>query len=61
MSNIWNLKDPLRAGYVWLAHSGRELYGTVVRAGRMKKTVSVKNLIAFYSNFRLKSIASITF
>jgi small subunit ribosomal protein S17 len=42
MSNIWNLKDPLKTGFVKLAPSGREKYGTVIKSGFMKKTVTVK-------------------
>ena len=42
MVSIWNLKDPLRTGYVKLMqHGGMEKFGTVVRAGLNDKTVSV--------------------
>jgi len=41
MTSIWNLKDPVRTGYHKLARAGREKFGTVVRAGRNDKTVSV--------------------
>lgn len=42
MSVIWNFTNPLRTGSLKLATSGRELYGTVVKAGVNKKTVTVK-------------------
>ena len=42
MSNIWNFKDPLKTGFVKIAPSGREKFGTVVKSGFMKKTVTVK-------------------
>lgn len=38
----FNFRDPLRAGYVRLPGSGRELYGTVIKSGFMKKTATVK-------------------
>lgn len=41
MVSIWNLKDPVRTGYLKLATGSRELLGTVVRSGKMDKTVSV--------------------
>ena len=41
MSNIWNFKDPLKCGFIKLAPGGREKYGTVIRSGFMKKTVTV--------------------
>lgn len=40
-SSIWNLTHPLRSGHVKIKHSGAELFGTVIRHGRMKKTVTV--------------------
>jgi small subunit ribosomal protein S17 len=43
MSNIWNFKDPLKCGFVKLAHSGREKFGTVIKSGFMRKTVTVKS------------------
>lgn len=42
MSNIWNFKDPLRCGKLKLARAGLEKYGTVIKSGFMKKTVTVK-------------------
>jgi small subunit ribosomal protein S17 len=42
MSNIWNFKDPLKCGFVKLASSGREKFGTVIKSGFMRKTVTVK-------------------
>src|SRR4051794_16252469 len=42
MSNIWNFKDPLKTGFVKLAPAGREKFGTVIKSGFMKKTVTVK-------------------
>ena len=46
MSNIWNLAHPLRRGNVQLASGGQELFGTVIRHGRMNKTVTVRNLVS---------------
>lgn len=40
-SNIWNLTHPLRSGHVPLRPGGCEIFGTVIRQGKMKKTVSV--------------------
>lgn len=42
MSNIWNFQDPLRCGFVKLATAGREKYGTVIKSGFMRKTVTVR-------------------
>lgn len=42
MSSIWNFTNPLTTGSLRLAHSGRELYGTVIKAGVNQKTVTVK-------------------
>jgi small subunit ribosomal protein S17 len=42
MSNIWNFKDPLRCGRLKLAKAGFEKYGTVIKSGFMKKTVTVR-------------------
>ena len=39
--NIWNFMSPQRTGYVRLAPSGKELFGTVIRHGKMDKTVTV--------------------
>ncbi len=41
MSSIWNYKDPLKCGFIKLAPGGREKYGTVIKSGFMKKTVTV--------------------
>ena len=41
-SNIWNLTHPLRTGFIKVAPHGKEFYGTVVRQGRMDKTVTVR-------------------
>ena len=41
-SNIFNLTHPLRTGFIKLAPNGRELFGTVIRQGRMDKTVTVR-------------------
>ena len=45
--NIWNLAHPQRTGYIRLASSGKELFGTVIRHGKMDKSVTVSrdNLI----------------
>ncbi len=42
MSNIWNFRDPLRTGRIKLARAGFEKYGTVIKSGFMKKTVTVR-------------------
>ena len=42
MSNIWNLKDPLRSGFIRVSRSGCERFGTVIRAGVNDKSVIVK-------------------
>lgn len=44
-SNIWNLTHPIRSGHVPLKYGGNELFGTVIRHGRMSKTVTVKHYI----------------
>ena len=46
-ASIFNLAHPLRTGHIRLAPSGKEVFGTVTRAGRMKKTVTVR-----VSNYR---------
>ena len=43
--NIWNLAHPQRTGYIRLAGSGKEIFGTVIRAGKMDKTVTVSHHI----------------
>ena len=43
MSAIWNHLSPLRTGHVKLAPGSMELYGTVMRHGKMDKTVTVSN------------------
>ncbi|CAG9329278.1 unnamed protein product [Blepharisma stoltei] len=42
MSSIWNLTSGLRTGFLKIAPAGRELYGTVVKSGVNKKTVTVR-------------------
>lgn len=46
-SSIWNLTHPLRTGHIPLK-PGAEMFGTVIRHGRMKKTVTVRNLYSSY-------------
>jgi small subunit ribosomal protein S17 len=41
MSSLWHLRDPLKCGVLRLAPGGREKYGTVIKSGFMKKTVTV--------------------
>ena len=41
MSSIWNLTNSLRTGHYNLLSSGRELFGTVIKDGLNKKTVTV--------------------
>jgi len=40
--SLWNFKDPLRRGFISLTGSGVEKFGTVLKSGYMKKTVTVK-------------------
>lgn len=51
-SSIWNLTHPLRSGHVHLKHGGCELFGTVIRHGRMRKTVTVINQ-SYHNNYNL--------
>jgi len=44
-SNIYNLSHPLRTGFIRLAPSGKELFGTVVKQGLNANTVTVRNQI----------------
>ena len=39
--NIWNLTHPQRTGHIRLIGSGKEIFGTVIRHGKMSKTVTV--------------------
>lgn len=41
MSSIWNFLSPLRTGHHYLAKSGNEMFGTVVKHGVNNKTVTV--------------------
>jgi len=50
MSSIWNLLNPLRTGFVKLAPSGKELYGTVIKHGLMAKTATVSVDFQFWNN-----------
>lgn len=40
-TSIWNLRHPLRSGHISLAGGGKELFGTVIRDRRIKKTCTV--------------------
>ena len=51
-ANIWNLTHPLRAGFIKLAPNGKELYGTVIRQGRMNKTVTVR-VSSYHWNYKV--------
>ena len=42
-SSITNWANPLRNGFVKIAPNGREVYGTVIRAGLNQKTVTVSH------------------
>jgi ribosomal protein S17 len=54
ISNVWNFRDPLRCGGVKLAHAGREHYGTVIKSGFMKKTVTVRvNAYAYNRHYKV--------
>ena len=45
-SSIWNLTHSLRSGHVPLKiQGGCELFGTVIRHGRMRKTVTVSLIL----------------
>lgn len=55
MSTIWNFMNPLKTGGLKLGKSGRELYGTVVRAGVNRKTVVVKVNRFFYDQHYQKT------
>ena len=50
-SNIWNLKHPLRTGFIKLA-PGKEKYGTVVKQGINDKTVTVK-VNSYHWNYKV--------
>mmetsp|Transcript_19131 Transcript_19131/g.34847 ORF Transcript_19131/g.34847 Transcript_19131/m.34847 type:complete len:122 (-) Transcript_19131:635-1000(-) len=41
MTSVWNLMSPLRTGFLNLKASGNELFGTVIKAGVNRKTVTV--------------------
>lgn len=47
MSSIWNYLSPLRTGHVYLAKSGNEMFGTVIKHGVNKKTVTVPPKLIF--------------
>jgi len=49
-SSIWNLSSAFRSGIsgLKLLRSGRELFGTVIRHGKMNKTVTVCS--GFFNN-----------
>ena len=51
--NIWNLAHPQRTGNIRLAPSGKEIFGTVIRHGKMDKTVTVS--INPFKNYQSKS------
>ena len=50
-SNIWNLKHPLRTGFVKLV-AGKEKFGSVVKQGYMDKTVSVR-VNSYHYNYKI--------
>ena len=51
-SNIFNLTHPLRTGFIKLAPGGKEMYGTVIRQGRMNKTVTVR-VNSYHWNYKV--------
>ena len=52
-TSITNLTNVLRNGHVRIMPNGRELFGTVIRAGKMNKTVTVR--VSRYSfNYKAK-------
>ena len=44
-ANIYNLSHQLRTGFIRLAPSGKELFGTVIKQGLNANTVTVRELI----------------
>ena len=50
MSSVWNLLNPIRCGgtNLKLLNSGRELFGTVVKHGKINKTVTVKKYFQIF-------------
>ena len=50
--NIWNLAHPQRTGNLRLAPHGKEIFGTVIRHGKMNKTVTVRHRLKAYAIFR---------
>jgi hypothetical protein len=49
-SSIWNLSHPLRTGHIHLKQGGGEMFGTVIRHGKMAKTVTVSLLKNMMTN-----------
>ena len=45
-SSIYNFAHPQRKGFIRLAHGGKELFGTVIKQGKMDKTVTVSGRLA---------------
>ena len=43
--NIYNLKHPQRTGFIKIAGTGKEVFGTVIRHGKMDKTVTVRKIL----------------
>jgi len=54
MSSIWSLLNPLRTGFVKLAPSGKEIYGTVIKHGKVPKTISVRADYQYWNNKYMK-------
>lgn len=47
MASIWNFLSPLRTGHSYLAKSGNELFGTVIKHGVNNKTITVATFQSF--------------
>lgn len=57
MSSVWNLLNPIRNGgtNLKLLSGGREFFGTVIKHGKMDKTVTVKIKNVYIIKNRLKT------
>ncbi len=47
-ANIYNLSHQLRTGFIRLAPSGKELFGTVIKQGLNANTVTVRDLVLLF-------------
>ena len=52
-TSLANIANPTRTGHIRLQPYGRELFGTVIRTGKMQKTCTIR--MSRYSwNYRMK-------